>query len=592
MTVSLDAFDDEYEDELTPAQLVALDAMDGGFDPADLDPDELEAGPPEEWLALSPQERLARPPGPVVPEVIDAGFTHRDGGGGRGFAAGGELDQMEPGGGVLAMATDRVWANGLNRLTDDELIGLMAAARRNASRQAALELATIHALSARRAAPDGRPGEHVEEEVAAALTLTGWAAGRQVGLAAGLARLPGVGRALAAGRIDVDKAEVFTGQLMLLEVVAANAIAGLVLPKAPRMTTGELRKALRDQIMDYDPQALIRRRQQAEKDARVETWTEAAGTGAIAGRDLPPADVLAADKALTADARWLKHHGAEGTMDQLRARAFTARLTGQPLDSLLPAPGAPDGTAADPAGVSPGTGAPGGKNVAADGASGAGAGTPGPASAPAPTRPVTPGWPAGLGGSVNLTMPAAAWLGQCDRPGQISGLGVADAGTCRDVAGTLASNPSARWCVTLLGTDGHPVAHGCARAGPGPPGSDRREWLATVTITPIETGTCEHRRESAGYQPSDSLRHIIKIRSPRCGAPGCRRPAGRCDDDHTIPYDQGGRTCECNLYPLCRRHHRTKQARGWQLRQPEPGQLIWTTPSGRTYTTKAEPYSV
>ena len=47
-----------------------------------------------------------------------------------------------------------------------------------------------------------------------------------------------MGRALAAGRIDVDKAEVFTGQLMLLEVIAANAIAGLVLPKAPRMTTG------------------------------------------------------------------------------------------------------------------------------------------------------------------------------------------------------------------------------------------------------------------------------------------------------------------------------------------------------------------
>ena len=189
-------------------------------------------------------------------------------------------------------------------------------------------------------------------------------------------------------------------------------------------------------------------------------------------------------------------------------------------------------------------------------------------------------------------MPAASWLGQSDKPGQISGLGAADAGTCRDVAGVLARHPAARWCITLLGTDGHPVAHGCARAGPGPPGSDRRAWLATVTITPIETGTCEHRRESAGYQPSDSLRHIIKIRSPRCGAPGCRRPAVRCDDDHTIPYDQGGRTCECNLYPLCRRHHQTKQARGWQLHQPEPGLLIWTTPSGRTYTTKAEPYPV
>ncbi len=191
----------------------------------------------------------------------------------------------------------------------------------------------------RRSGPGGRPGEHVEEEVAAALTLTGRAAGLRVAVADGLARLPGVGRALAAGRIDADKAEVFTGQLMLLEYLAANAIAGVVLPRAPGMTTGQLRAALVGQIMDYDPAAVIRRRKDAEKDARVETWTEPAGTSAIAGRDLPPADVLAADKTLTADARWLKAHGADGTMDQLRAKAFTARLTGQPLDSLLPTPG-------------------------------------------------------------------------------------------------------------------------------------------------------------------------------------------------------------------------------------------------------------
>ena len=70
----------------------------------------------------------------------------------------------------------------------------------------------------------------MEEEVAAALTLTGRAAGLRVAVAEGLARLPGVGRALAAGRIDADKAEVFTGQLMLLEYIAANAIAAIVLP--------------------------------------------------------------------------------------------------------------------------------------------------------------------------------------------------------------------------------------------------------------------------------------------------------------------------------------------------------------------------
>jgi hypothetical protein len=197
---------------------------------------------------------------------------------------------------------------------------------------------------------------------------------------------------------------------------------------------------------------------------------------------------------------------------------------------------------------------------------------------------------------VNLTMPASAWLGLSNTPGEAGGFGALDAGTCRDLGAALAANPATRWCVTLVSPDGRPVAHGCARAGPGPPGppgsGNPTAWLATVKITPIETGTCEHPRESPGYQPSNLLRHIIKTRSRRCGFPGCRRPAVRCDDDHTVPYDQGGRTCECNLHPLCRRHHQAKQAPGWHLDQPEPGTLIWTLPSGRAYTVTPEPYPV
>jgi len=46
------------------------------------------------------------------------------------------------------------------------------------------------------------------------------------------------------------------------------------------------------------------------------------------------------------------------------------------------------------------------------------------------------------------------------------------------------------------------------------------------------------------------------------------------------------------LKPLCRQHHQTKQASGWHLDQPEPGVLVWTTPSGRRYTTTPEPYPV
>jgi hypothetical protein len=62
-------------------------------------------------------------------------------------------------------------------------------------------------------------------------------------------------------------------------------------------------------------------------------------------------------------------------------------------------------------------------------------------------------------------------------------------------------------------------------------------------------------------------------------------PATRCDLDHTIPHHLGGRTCECGLAPLCRRHHQAKQAPGWALTQNQPGDMTWTTPGRRRYTT-------
>jgi hypothetical protein len=56
------------------------------------------------------------------------------------------------------------------------------------------------------------------------------------------------------------------------------------------------------------------------------------------------------------------------------------------------------------------------------------------------------------------------------------------------------------------------------------------------------------------------------------------------------PYDQGGRTCECNLHPACRRDHQRKQTPGWTLITPAPGTLIWTTPGHRTCTTTPAEY--
>ena len=118
------------------------------------------------------------------------------------------------------------------------------------------------------------------------------------------------------------------------------------------------------------------------------------------------------------------------------------------------------------------------------------------------------------------------------------------------------------------------------------------DFLNIKTITPVIRGPCQHAQAEHRYRPSRKLRHLIKARNATCTATGCGRRAASCDLDHTGPHHQGGRTCECNLAPLCRHHHRCKQAEGWWLEQPEPGVLVWHTPAGRTYTTTPTQYAI
>jgi hypothetical protein len=108
--------------------------------------------------------------------------------------------------------------------------------------------------------------------------------------------------------------------------------------------------------------------------------------------------------------------------------------------------------------------------------------------------------------------------------------------------------------------------------------------------TDRESATCTHEHTFPGYRIPDSLRALIEARDQDCGFPTCRRPASACDLDHTVPYDQGGLTCTCNLATGCRHHHRMKTLTSWRLRQPAPGTLIWTAPSRLTWTVTPEPH--
>ncbi len=193
-------------------------------------------------------------------------------------------------------------------------------------------------------------------------------------------------------------------------------------------------------------------------------------------------------------------------------------------------------------------------------------------------------------------MPLSAWQGLTDAPGEAEGLGPLDADTCRDLATRLAAGQSTKWCLTITDADGRATAHACSRASPPTRRRDTQAqtaaWLRSLTLHWLERGTCSHRRQGKAYRPGPRLGHLVKIRHRTCTYLTCRRPAVACDVDHTKPYDQGGLTCECNLAPTCRRHHKCKQAAGWQLTQPQPGLLTWTTPSGRSYSVQPDSYPI
>ena len=229
-----------------------------------------------------------------------------------------------------------------------------------------------------------------------------------------------------------------------------------------------------------------RRREQAQREARVLRWREDAGTAALCGRDLPPAEVLAADQRISARARELKAAGLAGTMDELRARAYLDFLLGR--NGGLPAPGTSDPAAAEPVEsaarpdrpdarpAGPDTGPDrrdGGTGGPARGPGGpyAGAGGRGTGAGGAATGPWPPGGPpGGLAARINVTVPLSTLLGTSGTPAEVAAFGPVDAELARELARAAGMHPATRWCVTVVGQHGQAVGHGCAPAGTAAPG--------------------------------------------------------------------------------------------------------------------------
>jgi uncharacterized protein DUF222 len=511
-----------------------------------------------------------------------------------GFGKGGGLDGL-PGGSDLAFFASDAAGEGdrYPGATDDQLDGVIKAWDRVEAHAAARKHAAIAEFIRRRpekgcepedpAAMPERWDEFAVDELRVLLAESRSAVDRLMSRAQDLAsRLPGTMAVFRSGKLRESKVGIVVDGTAPLDAEESRAAEALVLGRAARLTPGGLRDAVAKAVMDVAPEKAKKRREDAQKDARVERWAEDSGNAALMGRELPPAEVLAADQRITAWAHELRKAGLDGDMDVLRARAYLDLLLGK--DSR-PQPG----------------GGPAQQDVA----------------------------PGGFAVRGTLTVPLADLTGLADRPGEMGGIGPVDPWLARDLAHAAARNPRTTWCVTVTDEHGHAVEHGCGRPEPrnrgkrekpGTPSGARdgpaagfsftpegrqdggnQTWrLRTpgdgpdliVELHPLTTENCDHRFEAKGHDPGVKLRHLAQIRHATCTSPICRRPARQCDFEHNVPYEAGGRTCLCNGGPKCRHDHRVKQHSRWNVEQLANGTFRWTTPSGRDYITEPTRYPI
>ncbi|WP_187365888.1 DUF222 domain-containing protein [Trebonia kvetii] len=428
-----------------------------------------------------------------------------------GFGDGGEWDTCPP---SAALAAAAEGASGPEwrcpGTTDDQLVGLLRRWAALESWATAGRLGVIREMMRREDTP-GLPGnrhgdlpdawsESLEYEVAAALAVSVQSVSATAQLAWDLqARLPGIGAKLADGTLSYVKAMLIAKELSVLtedDAATAEALVLGRLAETPALTPGQLARLAAETAVAVDPDGAERRRETAEKlDIRVRLWREQSGAAALAGRNLPTDEALAAYASVAARTAEYQASKAfpDATTDQLRAMAYLDLLNGVAAhDRIAQAQATAEGDR-DSAGESDGTAdaersrdGAGESDATADARRDDEIPPDGPAG---PAGPAGPGVPAGPGGPgdpgrfgrakqaepprpTELVIPLSTLLGLASLPGECHSLGPIDAALCRDLAVTAANSLRSGWCVTILDEHGFAIGHGCARLARG----DKATW--------------------------------------------------------------------------------------------------------------------
>jgi hypothetical protein len=318
-----------------------------------------------------------------------------------GFAQNGEADTMAPGP-LLATIVDTVagpGGQGLGGCSDDQLLGIISAARRQQARDEWTMTAAVAEYAARHAG--SRPAdEFAPVELAFELHLTPQSAAELMQYSAAIvARLPATFAALAAGRIHPVHLRIIEDETRILTDADAAKADAFLAEAAPGMTFGELRSAAHKLVLKLDPEAVRKRKEAAKREAHVRRFREESGNAGMVARELPSAEVLASWQHVEQRALDLRAAGMPGNLQELRVQAYLDLLQERDSrDQLAPPvpdpPDEPDET--------------GGPDATDDG----GPGGPGPGPAPRPGPAAGPS----LAALVTITIPLATYQGLSETP--------------------------------------------------------------------------------------------------------------------------------------------------------------------------------
>jgi len=463
------------------------------------------------------------------------------------------------------------------------------------------------------------PGNALGEELAARLSITTGVADRLISRAAALQGYIEVHFALLGADIDARKAEVFIDATATLPDAQARAIHRALLPQAPGLTTGQLKRRLRAAVLAVDGDLASKRHQRAVKERHVSV--EPADDGmALLTFYLPATDAAAAMLALDALAT------KNGPEDE---RSIGARRVDAFIDiinQILTSDQSPDGT-------------------------------------PVPTQHRKHP-------HLVFTIAQSTLDGEDDAPGYLAGHGPLPADIIRHLANNHDGHHHADEADDDVDEDGYdddearrddgPGEHdqhdGATRRDDGPgehdddavehtsggedraaghgqdspagpevqPHTARTDALSGTLLPPPPPTKTGESGESGGskeggtgaafrkpetdpvralakygilatdaYQPGAALREFILARDLTCRFPTCGQPARRCQIDHITPFDPDKpawtQTHQGNLHLLCQRHHQLKTDGAWNVRRdPNTGDTHWTSALGYHYTRPAE----